>query len=67
MITGALDIANVPVVAFEVKADVSLVDKGFRIDRGTVKLGDDIIRIDGLVTAAGFGKRRVYGDRTGPG
>jgi len=49
IISGALDIANGPVVPFDVNASVSRIDRGFTIDQGIAKLGGDVIQVEGLI------------------
>ena len=49
VIAGALDMPDVPGMPFDVTASVSRAERGFAIDRGVVNLGDNVIRVDGLV------------------
>jgi len=51
IITAALDIADGPGVSFDVQAELSRNDLGFAIADGLVTLGEDVIRVDGLVGA----------------
>lgn len=49
-IAGALDIPDVPGIPFDVNASVSRAESGIAIDSGVVNLGDNVIRVDGLVS-----------------
>jgi uncharacterized protein involved in outer membrane biogenesis len=51
IITAALDIADGPGVPFDVQAGVLRNELGFTVTEGIAKLGDDEIRVDGLVGA----------------
>jgi uncharacterized protein involved in outer membrane biogenesis len=49
VITGALDIPNGPRIPFDVSAGISRSNLGFAVEEGIATLGDDVIRVDGLV------------------
>ena len=49
VVTGALDIPDGPGVPFDVNASVSRSDRGFTVNDGIAKLGNDLIRIDGVI------------------
>ena len=59
VITAALDIPDVPGVSFNVHANVARVERGITIDAGVVKLGNDVIQVDGLI---GKGSRAAIRD-----
>ena len=49
VMAAALDIPNGPRVPFDVSANVARSDRGFAIDEGIANLGDDVMRVAGLV------------------